>query len=135
MKKHISQFVLVAFLGLSIAGIWAFQYVPAGEFAGYFKAQLVGQGAEIEVNPFNKLAQQLEQKEEELAEREVELNRREEFLVQEIQTEQQRRNTIILGIVVVTVIIVLLNFFLDWRREKREESVLRKILRKTDSQT
>ena len=133
MRKHIPQLVLISFMALSISGIWAFRYVAPMEFAGYFKAQLVGQGAEVEENPFNKLAQQLEQKEEELEEREVELNRREEFLVQEIQEEQQRRNTIILGIVIVTVFIVLLNFFFDWKREKREEGMLRKILRKINA--
>lgn len=133
MKQHIPQIALVGFMVLALTGIWAFQYVPAGEFTGYFKAQLMGQSASVEENPFNRLAQQFEEREKELEQKEVELNRKEEFLLQEIQDKQERRNQIVIAAVIVIGLIVFLNFFMDWRREKREEGLLRSILSRMKS--
>ena len=134
MKKHVSHILTLVLVTGVLSAVWSFQYVSPAEWGTYFKAQLnVGQTASVEENPMNKIAQELKNREEELDEREAELTKKEEFLIREIAEEQERRNMYIVGALIVVVVTVLMNFILDWKREEREEGMLRKILRRTNS--
>ena len=95
--------------------------VSITKFFGAKLGSAVGVSTSVPENPFNKLAGQLKQKEEELALREQELNLKAEEL--DSGNNSQDLLIIVLGIgIVVLFALVLLNYYLDYRRRKNEQS-------------
>lgn len=95
----------------------------------YFLAQVTtGISATVPPNPINTLAQQLKEKELQLKSKEEIIDRRELFLEQKLMAEltekekESRRNIMIfLGAVSCALLsLILLNFYLDWKRNKKE---------------
>ena len=70
-------------------------------------------------NPFNRLALQLKEKEERLNQKEIELSEREKDL-RNIKSGQNRLVTGLLVGIVILFGLVILNYYLDWRRRKKE---------------
>lgn len=90
----------------------------------YLVAQVgsgIGTTASIPPNPFNTLAQQLEEKEETLLKKEGELQQKESVFQERVdkeQNSQSRTLTYLLAGGGVLLILVLLNFYLDFRRKQ-----------------
>ncbi len=74
----------------------------------------------VEPNPFNTLAQQLQEKKEALLEKEGNLIERENFLTERMMEERSKKNSTLiylLAVAGVLLILILLNFYLDYRRK------------------
>ncbi len=111
-------FILISFL--SILGA---DPISVSKFLGAKMGRAVGISvtAGVPPNPFNTLALQLKEKEERLAQKEVELNKREEELsrVSNLQTK------LIWGMfagIIVLFLLILLNYYLDYQRRKNEKN-------------
>lgn len=93
--------------------------INVGQFVGARFGDAVGMEVSIPENPFNKLAVQLEEKEERLADKEREIKKRELALA---KAEDSKQNKIIwflsIGIIVLFVLI-LVNYYLDWKSKRR----------------
>lgn len=110
---------------LALAFTFVFTYhlhgVHPGEVFRHLAAEMGGAtGAQVlvEENPYNQVAQQLAEKEEELEEREEELG----VLLDERETESNSTLNLILGLVIVLFILLVSNFYLDFKARKRENS-------------
>lgn len=88
----------------------------------YFIAQIgsgIGVSVSVPPNPFNALAQQLQEKEETLLEKEINLVERENLLTERIEEGRNKNDKTlnylsIIGGVLLT--LILLNFYFDYRR-------------------
>ena len=76
---------------------------------------VVGVSSRVEPNKYNTLAQQLEERSNDLDAREFELDQREEAIKEERQVKMDNAFFII-TIGLLLLILILINFFLDWRR-------------------
>ena len=124
MKMKIIKLILdTATLGvaLSLALVFIYSYsvyeVTPGEALSYMAASLgssSGAVAEVPENPYNTLAQQLIDREEELTERE-------EYLAEVIvRSEQNEKITnLIFALVIFLLILLSLNFYLDYRSRRK----------------
>jgi hypothetical protein len=96
-----------------------------GHFMGARFGDAVGMEVSIPENPFNKLAAQLEAKEERLDARERELDKRAEALaLEDPATDSPVVIGLALGIVFLFVLLVL-NYYLDWKRRRQDQAYLR----------
>ena len=106
---------LIALLAFS----WQFYDVNPLDLGGYLGARVGSVGNQVEVaeNPYNTLARELKEKEEELDERE-------KVLLQTLE-ERDRENrwvsNLILGSITVLFVLLLFNFYLDYRTRQEEE--------------
>lgn len=113
---------LGTFLFLILGFSWIhYQANPIDIFA-YFGAQAgktVGMSAGVPENPFNKLAQQLEEKESELKQKEQLLEERElELKEKKFSEEGETILIMILSVTVTLLFLVLINFYLDFKNRK-----------------
>lgn len=91
--------------------------IEIGRFTGASIGSAVGITVGVPENPFNKIALQLKEKEENLNERERVLDQREtEFI--NVKNNNKQLYFIASGIVVLFILIIL-NFFFDYRRKKK----------------
>lgn len=115
----VNLLALIFILSLS----WASFKVNPAEIMKYFGAQVGSSIGVVSVsvseNPFNTLAQQLEEKEAQLQEKEKTLEQRETGLEKKGFSEEGR---IILGLtsglLITLLILILLNFYFDYKRTK-----------------
>ncbi len=124
MKMKIIKLILdTATLGvaLSLALVFIYSYsvyeVTPGEALSYMAASLgssSGAVAEVPENPYNTLAQQLIDREEELTEREEHLA---EVIVRSEQNE--KITNLIFALVIFLLILLSLNFYLDYRSRRK----------------
>jgi hypothetical protein len=92
--------------------------IDVSVFVGAKMGQAVGMSISVPENPFNKLARELNEKEENLNAREKDLNEREEAL------SDSPDSLLLIGIglgVVVLFILVSINYYLDFRRRKNSK--------------
>ena len=109
---------------LALAFTFVFTYyshgIHPGEIFGYLAAEMGGAttGAEVlvEENPYNQVAQQLAEKEEELEEREEELG----VLLDEREAESNSTLNLILGLVVALFLLLVSNFYLDFKARNKD---------------
>lgn len=74
----------------------------------------------VETNPFNTLAQQLQEKEKALSTKEVDLALREKLLEETRNRDQETKDKILTYLFIIAgvlLILILLNFYLDYRRK------------------
>ena len=92
--------------------------VSISVFLGAKFGSAIGMSINIPENPFNKLAAQLKDKEEELAQKENELLSREQAIAKKT-ISQQRIIIIMLGIgITILFVLVIINYYLDFKRRK-----------------
>jgi hypothetical protein len=103
------SFALGGFLMLS-AGLVVQGTTPVSDQGAY----AVGVATEVKPNPYNTLAQQLADKEAELAEREELIVSREQALT--AAAEPSAVPLYLLGLGVLVLVLIGLNFYWDWRR-------------------
>lgn len=127
-KRKITKFVLKTGIVCSLVSLfflfffsWNFFKVNPVEVTGYFLANLGSAfGTQIVVpeNPYNTLAQQLFQKEEELQEKEK--------VLEGVLTRMEKENKIILNFILWSMtalfVLVLLNFYFDYRTRRIERN-------------
>lgn len=82
-------------------------------------ANLISNSATVPINPFNKLAMQLEAKEKELKEIERNLGVMEEELNKRGSLQYNRLLFIVVAILISLLVLILLNFYFDHRRKKK----------------
>ncbi len=90
--------------------------IDVGRFIGAKIGSAVGMSLSVPENPINKLALQLKEKEADLAQKEQDLNAREKAL-------NDRNNPLMIVLTVgigVLFALILLNYYLDYRRRRRE---------------
>jgi len=88
----------------------------------YFVAQVgseIGVSVSVPPNPFNQLAQQLEEKEISLLEKEKELEQKEAELSEKNISERENRFLFLIlgGGILLVLILIILNFYLDYRKK------------------
>lgn len=82
-------------------------------------ASVVGMSVEIESNQYNTLASVLQEKEEELNERELRIEEMEKQVLAELSEERKENRRIFLYISFVGLILlslIMINFYMDWRK-------------------
>ena len=112
-------FILVSFLyylGLNP--------VDVGRFVGSKIGSAVGMSISVSENPFNKLALQLKEREEGLDEREEALAVREIELNKQAQADNNPAIIFLLAGVAVLFFLIILNYYLDYRRRKKDKRQL-----------
>ena len=82
----------------------------------------VGVMVGVEPNPYNSIAQQLEEKEKELTQYEEELKNREETINTETVSINQQTLYLIIGVAGILFVLLGTNFYLDWKRRKNPPS-------------
>lgn len=109
---------------LTLAFLFIFSYgfygIEPGELFSRLGAEMgAATGAQVlvEENPYNQVAQQLAQKEEELDQREEELG----VLLEEREDENQSVVRLILALFFVLFILLASNFYLDFKARKNKE--------------
>lgn len=111
-------FILVSFLyylGLNP--------VDVGRFVGSKIGSAVGMSISVPENPFNKVALQLEEREEELDERAKALAIREVELDKQAQIDNNPVIFFLLAGIAVLFFLIILNYYLDYRRRKIKSSM------------
>ena len=109
--------VLIIIAFFTVIGI---NPVDVSKFVGSKIGRAVGVSINVSENPFNKLALQLKEKESRLAAREQELAAREQEF-NKSNSQDMLVWLLIIGIGVLFVLI-LLNYFLDYRRKRKNYS-------------
>lgn len=127
LSKRLRKFVDVNLLGVGAAALllsYSFSYAPPAVIVQDASRMLgsasVGIGASVEANPYNTLAAQLLDKENELRDREGKLDQRE--FVLDMRETPIAVYSFIIGLVLCA--LVAANFYYDWRREKRRSRPL-----------
>jgi hypothetical protein len=95
--------------------------VNVGRYVGAQFGRAVGLSVGVPENPFNKLALQLEEKEDQLNVREKSLNEQEAKLAAQAEV---RYSPLLTGLtigVIILFLLVIFNYYLDYRRKKRAE--------------
>lgn len=122
LSKRLRKFVDVNLFGVAAAALllsYSFSFAPPAVIVRDASAMLgsasVGIGASVEANPYNTLAAQLLEKENQLKDREVMLDQRE--FVLDVRETPLAVYSFIIGLVLCA--LVSANFYYDWRREKR----------------
>ncbi len=125
-RKKIKTFLRGGITGLTVSLVfllfvsWHYFSVNPGDVAKYFAATLgaaSGTSVEVPSNPYNTLAQQLIEKEEELEMREKGL----EGALIEAEKENRFMLNLILGAVTSLFILLLVNFYFDYQARRLEE--------------
>ena len=110
--------LLIVVFGFS----WASFKVNPLDITGYLVAQVgssMGVSMSVSENPFNTLAQQLEEKEAQLQEKEKALEQREASPGSRDFSEEGRIILwLISGLLIILFILILLNFYFDYKRTK-----------------
>ncbi|RLC38044.1 hypothetical protein DRH27_03215 [Candidatus Falkowbacteria bacterium] len=95
--------------------------VDISRFVGAKIGSAVGMSISVQENPFNKLALQLKEKEENLTQKEKDLAQRENAL--NAANSPQIKLVFFLAVgITVLFILVLINFYFDYKRKRRELS-------------
>ena len=113
---HSFRVFLFVFICVSFLINLGINPVDIGKFFGAKAGSAIGMSVGVPENPFNKLALQLEEKEQKLNQKEAELN----------QLESKLKNTggvnlvniFLAGGVVVLFILISLNFYFDYKRRQ-----------------
>lgn len=114
---HDLKVFFLAIIFLSFFNILEIKPLDIGKFFGAQFGQAVGMSVSIPENPFNKLAAQLEEKENKLNEREIALDIREKSTTD----ADKFQNKIIYAIgagMVMLLVLILINFSLDFHRRR-----------------
>lgn len=113
----------ILFLGIIIASL-IFQYITdinplsIGKYFVYQLVSVIGVSVSVPPNPFNTLAQQLNEKENTLIQKEKELQEKESIIAEGKESRQNRTILYAAGGGGILLALVLLNFYLDYRRKK-----------------
>ena len=115
--------VIVAVLLVFVFGFsWASFKVNPFDITGYLVAQVgssMGVSMSVSENPFNTLAQQLEEKEAQLQEKEKALEQKETGLGGQIFPSFDKIILgLIAGLLIILFVLILLNFYFDYRHRK-----------------
>ncbi|MCD4761351.1 hypothetical protein K8R32_00115 [bacterium] len=105
------SFIIVFFLFLL-----GLNPVDIGRFLGASFGSAVGMSVGVVENPFNKLALQLKEKEDNLFERELGLIEREQALIEERSGKQERLLLFIAIGIIFLFFLILFNFYFDYKR-------------------
>ncbi len=118
VKLAIATGILVV-VGLFIFS-WRFYNVNPVDLGQYLGARVGSVGTQLEVaeNPYNSLARQLREREEELDEREKKLLE----TLEKRDAENRWISNLILGSITLLFILLLFNFYLDYKMRKNESS-------------
>jgi len=95
--------------------------ISLGQFVGAQFGDAVGMEVSIPQNPFNKLAAQLEEKEERLAQKEKALDKREQALAAEQTGAPKTIIWVLAAGIAVLFVLILVNYYLDWKRRKKDK--------------
>ncbi len=112
--------VLVIFSSLKVLGVnpWEFSRYVGARFTA---AVGISSTASVPPNPFNTLALQLKQKEEELARREQLVEAKAAAIESPEYILRNRVIWVLIILVFSLIVLVLFNFYLDFRRRRQEE--------------
>jgi hypothetical protein len=118
---HYLRVYFLAFITVAFLYFVGLQPIEVGKFVGAKLSRAVGMSVSIPANPFNRLALQLEEKEDKLNKKELELNQIEEKLK---NTPPSSSNNFWLyflaGGIIVLFILILINYYFDYKRRKKE---------------
>jgi len=123
-NKSIKAFLGIAIAGVAVLTIASGPLVDRLGYAGMEKvrqfANTVGMFAAVPKNENNTLAQDLQQKQQELTEREMLIKQKEQTLGYK---EESNNKTAVVYITVIgglLLLLILMNFYLDWKRNRRQ---------------
>ncbi len=114
----------ILFLGIITASL-IFQYITdinplsIGKYFVYQIGSAIGVSVAVPPNPFNTLSQQLNEKENALTQKEKELQQKESIISGEKENRENRTLLYAVGGGGILLVLVLLNFYLDYRRRRR----------------
>ena len=115
MHNHSTSFVFVLVVLIIGLGSANFDFIALSR---YFMAQAgsaIGVSASVPPNPFNTLAKQIKEKEDELNLRERDVNAREQAL-----EKGKERGFLVYGSFGMLLLLVMANFYLDYKRRNFE---------------
>jgi hypothetical protein len=102
---------LVALSGFGVSSLGPIGFVRQMGFA-------IGMTAGVPKNEFNKLAQELQQKDAAITEREKALAEKEAIILREQGANSARLSALVIGIGFILLVLILLNFYLDAKRKR-----------------
>ena len=120
-KITLASLTLLVIIAMLVSMQAVFDASPA-TIGKYFVAQLgsvIGVTVNVPPNPFNTLAQQLEEKELALGEREKELQQKEVLFQEETSKERSGQNKLLLFLLALggtLLVLISVNFYFDYRR-------------------
>ena len=125
MNKKIIKIITVSLLEsliIVLVFFWVSFGISPGSIVKYFVAQVgseIGVSVSVPPNPFNQLAQQLEEKEISLLEKEKELDQKEAELSEKNISERENRFLFLIlgGGILLVLILIILNFYFDYRKK------------------
>jgi hypothetical protein len=110
--------VLIIFGFFGVIGI---NPINLSAFFGAKFGQAIGMSVSIPENPFNKLALQLQEKENSLNQREAELNKKADDLSAEKVDNQNPLITYLMIGIIFLFILVMTNYYFDYKRRQAEK--------------
>jgi hypothetical protein len=119
---HSLRIVFLVFIICGFFGVVGINPVNLSEFLGAKFGQAIGMSVSVPENPFNKIALQLQEKENSLNQREIELNKRADELSAGKSDSQNPLITYLMLGIFVLFILVLANYYLDFKRRKTEKN-------------
>jgi hypothetical protein len=117
LRVYLFAFILVAFfyyLGQ--------QPVDLAKFVGAKLSRAISMSVSVSENPYNKLALQLKDKENQLNQREQDLAVRETKLQDQNLTWQTKLILVLGAGIIVLFVLILVNFYLDYRRRQNKNT-------------
>ncbi len=119
---HSLRIIFLIFIIIGFFGVIGINPVNLSEFLGAKFGQAIGMSVSIPENPFNKLALQLQEKENKLNQREIELNKKADELSAG-KTESQNPIIIYLMLgIIFLFILVMANYYFDYKRRQAEKN-------------
>lgn len=94
--------------------------IELGKFVGARFSSAIGISTSVPENPFNKLALQLKERQQDLDDKEQELNRWEEDLDKRTNSNDILIFSIISFGIILLFILISVNFYLDYRRKQKK---------------
>ena len=124
-KQHVAYVILVAIIvgSFGISAITRDDRDLSSSYNWSQLGQVVGVAGRVAPNEVNIFAQELEERQKELDEREQELLAREQGLFVEDRGIAIDGTMLMATVGLLLLVLILLNFFLDWRRGRREKGV------------
>lgn len=118
---HYLRVYFLAFITIAFLYFIGLQPLEVGKFVGAKLSQAVGMSVSIPANPFNRLALQLEEKEDRLNKKEQELNQIEEQLKDApLSSSTNFWLYFLAGGIIILFVLILINYYFDYQRRKKE---------------
>jgi hypothetical protein len=118
---HYLRVYFLAFFIIVLFYYVGLQPVDVSKFIGAKFSRAVGMSTSVPENPFNKVALQLKEKEQQLNEKENALDLKADELAHDNYTLQTKLTIILIAGVALLFLLIMLNFYFDYKRKQQEK--------------